>query len=116
MVLIIGHRGAMAFELENSMSSFKKALELKADMIELMAEAADISKAAAERAYNAFVQGVVDGVKGGPVNLVGFGTFKISHRKARKGVNPRTGEQIDIAASNAITFKAGKKTKEEINE
>jgi nucleoid DNA-binding protein len=87
----------------------------KADMIELMAGAADISKAAAEKAYNAFVQGVIDGVKSGSVTLVGFGTFKISHRKARTGVNPRTGEKIQISASNAIVFKAGKKAKEEVN-
>lgn len=87
----------------------------KAEIIESMAEAAGIAKAAAERAYDAFIDEVIKGAKQGPVTLVGFGTFRISERKARMGVNPRTGEKIEIAASNALVFKAGKKTKEKIN-
>ncbi len=87
----------------------------KAEIIESMAEAAGIAKAAAERTYDAFIDGIIQGVKTGPVTLVGFGTFRISERKARMGVNPRTGEKIQIAASKALVFKAGKKTKEEVN-
>jgi len=87
----------------------------KAEIIESMAEEAGIAKAAAERAYDAFVNSIVQGAKQGPVTLVGFGTFRISERKARTGINPRTGEKIQIAATNALVFKAGKKTKDEIN-
>lgn len=88
----------------------------KAEIIESMAEEAGITKAAAERAYDAFVGSIIQGVKQGPVTLVGFGTFRVSERKARTGINPRTGEKIQIAATKALVFKAGKKTKEEVNE
>lgn len=88
----------------------------KAEIIESMAKEAGITKVAAEKAYDVLIGGIVRGVKQGPVTLVGFGTFRISERKARTGINPRTGEKIQIAATNALVFKAGKKTKEEVNE
>jgi len=88
----------------------------KAEIIESMAEVAGIAKAAAERTYEAFIDGIIQGVKTGPVTLVGFGTFRISERQARMGINPRTREKIQIKATKALVFKAGKKTKEKINE
>ena len=68
----------------------------------------ETSKAAAERALNAVIEGIKKGVKKDKeVQLIGFGTFKVSKRAARKGVNPRTGESIKIKASKSVKFKAG---------
>ena len=68
----------------------------------------DISKACAERAVEAVLDGIKSGIKNDQsVQLVGFGTFSVSHRAARMGVNPRTGEGIQIQASNAVKFKPG---------
>lgn len=72
----------------------------------------DASKAQAERAVDAVVEGIKAGLKKGkPVQLVGFGTFKISSRKARMGINPKTGEKIKIKASKGVKFAAGKDLK-----
>lgn len=69
---------------------------------------ADTSKAAAERALDAVLEGIKTGVKKGEaVQIIGFGTFSISHRAARQGVNPQTGEKIQIKASKGVKFKAG---------
>ena len=83
----------------------------KAELIEMMAKDAGISKAAATDALNAFTDGITKALKkkDGKVTLVGFGTFQKVRRKARKGRNPQTGEAIKIKASNAVKFKAGKK-------
>ena len=71
------------------------------------------SKAKAERAVNAVVDAVKDGIKkDGKVQLVGFGTFTVKKRKARTGRNPQTGEQIKIKASKTIGFKPGKTLKD----
>ena len=68
-------------------------------MIDMVAEAADISKAAAGRAVDAVFDGIAGSLKGGDsVTLVGFGTFSVSDRAARSGRNPRTGETIQIKA------------------
>jgi len=68
----------------------------------------DISKAAAERALNAVLSSIEKGLKtGNPVQLVGFGTFRVSKRAARLGRNPKTGEQIQIKASKTVRFAAG---------
>ncbi len=68
----------------------------------------DISKACAERAVEAVLDGIKSGIKNDQsVQLVGFGTFSVSHRAARMGVNPRTGEKIQIQASNSVKFKPG---------
>ena len=81
----------------------------KADLIDAMANGADISKAAAGRALDAFTTTIGKSLKkGNKVTLVGFGTFSVTKRKARKGRNPRTGEAIKIAASKAPKFSAGK--------
>ena len=82
----------------------------KAEMIEKIAKDAAISKAAAAKAYDSFLDGIKGGLKtrGSKVTIVGFGTFKKVYRKTRKGRNPQTGEQIKIKGRNAITFKASK--------
>lgn len=68
----------------------------------------DISKAAAERALNAVLSSIEKGLKtGNPVQLVGFGTFRVSKRAARLGRNPKTGEQIQIKASKTVRFAPG---------
>ncbi len=88
----------------------------KSELVEAVAQAADISKAAAARAVDGFVQAVGDELKeGGQVTLVGFGTFLVRERAARTGRNPRTGETIEIAASKVPSFKAGKALKDAVN-
>ena len=73
----------------------------------------DVSKAEAERAVNAVVDAIKAGVKKTKtVQLIGFGTFKVANRKARTGVNPKTGAKIKIKASKTVKFVAGKALKE----
>lgn len=80
----------------------------KSELIEATAKAADISKAAAERALSAILDSVVKAVsKGDTVTLVGFGTFKSAKRAARTGKNPKTGEPLKIAATTVPKFSAG---------
>ncbi|NQU09554.1 HU family DNA-binding protein [bacterium] len=68
----------------------------------------DTSKAAAERALDAVLAAIQHGVRsGGPVQLVGFGTFRLAKRAARMGRNPKTGEEIPIRASKTVRFSAG---------
>lgn len=86
----------------------------KSDLVSAIAEKAGITKKAAGDALEAFIATVTGTLsKGGQVTITGFGTFKISHRKARTGVNPQNPSQkIQIKASNVPTFKAGKQLKE----
>lgn len=80
----------------------------KSELIEATAKAADISKAAAERALSGIIEAVVKAVsKGDTVTLVGFGTFKSAKRAARTGKNPKTGEPLKIAATTVPKFTAG---------
>ena len=80
----------------------------KAELIEIAAKEADISKAAAGKTLDAIVAAVVKTVsKGDTVTLIGFGTFKSSKRAARAGKNPRTGETLKIAATTVPKFSAG---------
>jgi nucleoid DNA-binding protein len=73
------------------------------------------SKADAERAVNAVIDGIKLGVKKTKtVQLIGFGTFKLSNRKARVGVNPKTGQKIKIKASKSVKFVAGKAFKSSV--
>ena len=75
----------------------------------------DVSKAAAEKAVNAVVESIAGSLrKGKNVQLIGFGTFKVVHRKARLGVNPKTGEKIKIKASKAVKFAVGKDLKSKL--
>jgi DNA-binding protein HU-beta len=94
---------------------FREASMTKADLIDKMAKDADISKAAAGKALDSFIDGVKKTLKkGAKVSLVGFGTFSISKRKARKGRNPQTGETIKIKASKAPKFTSGKAFKDAV--
>jgi len=88
----------------------------KKELIESIAGAADISKAAAEKALNATLTAVADALKkGDKVTLVGFGTFSVAKREARTGRNPQTGKSIQIPAKNVAKFKAGSKLSDAIN-
>ncbi len=85
----------------------------KAELIAAMAEKAELSKKDSEKALKAFIDVVTDElVKGEKVQLVGFGTFEVSERPAREGRNPQTGETMEIKASKAPKFKAGKALKD----
>ncbi|KPK29607.1 MAG: DNA-binding protein HU [Nitrospira bacterium SG8_35_1] len=88
----------------------------KAELVDVVADGSDISKAAAARALDSLIDGITKALKkGDKVTLVGFGTFSVSKRKARKGRNPQTGEEIKIAASKAPKFTAGKALKQALN-
>jgi len=88
----------------------------KSELIEAVAQAADLSKAAASRAVDAVVESITAALKqGDQVTLVGFGTFAVRERAARSGRNPRTGETINISASKVPAFKAGKALKDAVN-
>ena len=88
----------------------------KTEMIDAVAEAADLSKADAGRAVDAVVDTITGALKGGDsVTLVGFGTFLVRARAARTGRNPQTGAAIEIKAANAPAFKAGKALKDAVN-
>lgn len=88
----------------------------KTELIDAVAEGADISKAAATRAVDTMLDSITKSLAGGdPVTLVGFGTFSVKDRAARTGRNPRTGEPIDIPAAKVPGFKAGKALKDAVN-
>ena len=88
----------------------------KSELIDSIAQAADISKAAAERALDGTVAAITSSLKNGDmVTLVGFGTFHVGQRAARSGRNPRTGETIEIKASKVPKFRAGKALKDAVN-
>lgn len=88
----------------------------KTQLIEKISETADISKAAAGRALDAFTDTVTGALKDGDqVALVGFGTFSVRDRAARSGRNPQTGATIQIAAAKVPAFKAGKALKDACN-
>ncbi len=88
----------------------------KADLIGAIADTADLSKAEASRAVEAFTEVVEKALKSGDsVSLVGFGTFTVRDRAARTGRNPRTGQTIQIAASKSPAFKPGKAFKDALN-
>ncbi len=88
----------------------------KNELIAEIAEQADLTKAKAAEAVDAFIESVTDALASGDeVRLVGFGTFAVSQRKATQGRNPRTGAVIKIAASKQPKFKAGKALKDSVN-
>ena len=88
----------------------------KAELIDAVAAAADIEKSTATRAVQAVLDGISGALKNGEqVVLVGFGTFAVKERSARVGRNPKTGEEIKIAASRVPGFKAGKALKDALN-
>lgn len=88
----------------------------KSELIDRIAEKADLSKADAGRALDAVVEGITAALKeGDQVALVGFGTFVAKERAARTGRNPQTGAEIKIAAARVPAFKAGKALKDALN-
>ncbi len=88
----------------------------KKELIEAVAEKAELSKSKAEQAVNAFLNATQKAlVDGETVQLIGFGTFGVAERAARKGRNPQTGQEIEIPASKVPQFKAGTKLKEAVN-
>ena len=88
----------------------------KTELIDAVAEAADLTKAESSRAVDAVVAAVTKALKDGDaVTLVGFGAFQVRDRAARTGRNPKTGDTIKIAASKNPSFKAGKALKDAVN-
>lgn len=88
----------------------------KGDLVASMATQTGATKKMAADMLDAMLDAITgEMMKGGSVTLTGFGTFKVSDRAARNGVNPRTGEKIKIAARKAPSFKAGKGLKEAVN-
>lgn len=88
----------------------------KGQLISKIAEDAGLTKVQATAALDAVIDGVTGTLKAGDkLTLVGFGTFSISARAARKGRNPQTGAEINIAAKNVVKFKAGKELTEKVN-
>lgn len=88
----------------------------KTELIATVAEKSELSKKDAEKAVNAVIETIVEAMKADEkVSLVGFGSFEAKTRPARKGHNPATGKEIEIEASKAASFKAGKALKEALN-
>ncbi len=88
----------------------------KSELIDRIAESADLSKADAGRALDAAIEAITTALKNGEqVALVGFGTFVVKERAARTGRNPQTGAEINIAAAKAPAFKPGKALKDALN-
>lgn len=88
----------------------------KADLIDKVADATDMSKAAASRALDATIQAITTAMANGEeVALVGFGTFVVKDRPARNGRNPQTGATIQIAAAKVPGFRPGKALKDAVN-
>ncbi len=88
----------------------------KQELVSAMAEKANLSKKDAEAALAAFIGSVQDALKSGEkVQLVGFGSFEVRDRAARVGRNPQTGAEMEIPASKAPKFKAGKALKDMVN-
>jgi DNA-binding protein HU-beta len=89
----------------------------RTELIDLIAEKAELTKVAAQRALDAVLDGVTVSLqKGDPVVIVNFGTFTVRQRAAREGRNPSTGEKIKINAAKVVGFKAGKALKEAVKE
>jgi len=88
----------------------------KTELVESVAESADLSKAAAGKAVDAFIGAVSGALKNGDqVTIVGFGTFLVRERAARTGRNPQTGAEIQIKAAKVPAFKPGKALKDTVN-
>ncbi len=88
----------------------------KGELVSSMAKAGEISKAAAEDALNGLLETITDALSSGDkVTLVGFGTFSVTKRSARKGRNPQTGKEIQIKAKKVARFKAGSKLADAVN-
>ena len=88
----------------------------KSQLVDAMAKDAGISKSAAKKALESFLNNVEGALKGGnKVALIGFGTFSVQARKSRPGHNPKTGKKITIPAKNVVKFKAGSGLADAVN-
>ena len=88
----------------------------KTELVDAIAAKADMSKAQAKVALDQILETITQSLKeGDPVQLVGFGTFKVNHRASRTGRNPQTGETLKIPASKTVKFSAGKTFKDAVN-
>ena len=88
----------------------------KSELVQAVADAADIPKATAAKSIDATIESIKDALaEGDSVTLIGFGTFTVRERAARVGRNPRTGERLDIKAANVPVFKPGKALKDAVN-
>lgn len=88
----------------------------KQELIDAIATETDLPKVQASAALDATIASIRKALKSGEeVKIAGLGTFKVAHRKATTGRNPRTGEEIQIAASNRVKFSSGKELKEAVN-
>ncbi len=87
----------------------------KTELVKAIAEKANLKVSETEKLVNAFIETVSDELKNkGKVTLVGFGTFAVSHRKERTGVNPKTGQKLTIKSKDVPVFKPGKALKEKV--
>lgn len=88
----------------------------KAELVDAIAKLSKLTKADSEKALSSTVDAIINALKkGDAVRLVGFGTFEVVKRAARKGRNPQTGKEIQIKASKSPKFKPGKSFKEAVN-
>jgi len=89
----------------------------KHDLIDFVSDKTGLTKIDSSKSIDAVFEGIVSGLKADKeAKFIGFGSFGVQARAARKGRNPRTGVEIEIAASNAVSFKAGKEFKESVND
>jgi DNA-binding protein HU-beta len=96
--------------------NFVEDIVNKSELIDQIAESADLTKAVAARAVDALIDAVTNALKqGDSVSLVGFGTFEVGERAARTGRNPQTGAEIQIEAAKVPKFRAGKALKDAVN-
>ena len=99
-------------------SKYKKGEQKvnKSELVEAIADGADISKASAGRALDSALDAITTALQNGEqVSLIGFGTYSVKHRASRTGRNPQTGVEIEISAANVPSFKAGKALKDAVN-
>ncbi len=88
----------------------------KAELIDQISDASGLSKADSKKALDAFITATTSELKkGGRISLVGFGSFAVSERSARKGRNPKTGKEINIPAKKVVKFKAGADLADSVN-
>lgn len=88
----------------------------KTELITAVADKTGMTKKDSEKAVSAFIDSITEALAAGEkISLVGFGTFEVKSRSARKGINPRTKEEITIAASKLPSFKAGKALKDAVS-
>lgn len=89
----------------------------KADLVEEVANVTQLSRRSSEQVVNVFFDSIVESLcRGDKVELRGFGTFRLRHRKARVGRNPKTGERVDVPAKAVPFFKPGKELRELVND